>query len=109
MEGYVRIGMLHDGKRFYELRMPLDMPCYDSKHHGTPSSFYALLEYDRQIAELVDKTKAQLKELLPDAEDLGEETVDRDHAKAYQKVRQGGIRLLLAFQRAAARLRRMAT
>jgi hypothetical protein len=69
MESYVRIGMLYDGRRFYELRCPLDMLSYHSRRHGVASSYYALMDFDRHLAENVNRTKSALAPLLSAALD----------------------------------------
>jgi hypothetical protein len=98
MEGYVRIGMLYDGRRFYELRCPLDMPSYQSRRHGLASSYYALIDFDRRIGENVASTKAELAALLPSMveEEIGWVT----NPIAFQRMRQGGLARLLGYFRA---------
>jgi hypothetical protein len=98
MEGYVRIGMLYDGRHFYELRCPLDMPSYHSRRHGLASSYYALIELDRRTAENVENAKSSLVAILPS--EVDEEIAWVGNPAAFQRMRQGGLARLLDYFRA---------
>jgi hypothetical protein len=94
MEGYVRIGMLYDGRRFYELRCPLNMPSYHTRRHQIESSYYALIDLDRRISENVDRTKAALSILLP--AEVQADIAWVTNPIAFQRMKQGGLGRLLA-------------
>lgn len=97
MEGYVRIGMLYDGQRFFELRCPLDMPSYHTRRHRIESSYYALIDLDQQTAKNVEKTKAALAVLLPS--EVEEDIAWVTNPIAFQRMKQGGLgRLLTHFR-----------
>jgi hypothetical protein len=95
MEGYVRIGMLYDGRCFYELRCPLDMPSYHSRRHGLASSYCEVIDLDRRIAENVEQTKTALVAELPS--EVDEEIAWVMNPNAFQRMRQGGLTRLLDY------------
>jgi hypothetical protein len=93
MQGYVRIGMLYDGRRFYELRCPLNMPSYHTRRHRIESSYYALIDLDHRISENVEKTKAALPTLLPSQ--VQEDIAWVTNTIVFQRMKQGGLGRLL--------------
>jgi hypothetical protein len=86
--------MLYDGQdRFFELRLPLDLPNYHTRRHGLPSSFYDLTRAQSEIDLLAQHTKTRVRELVPDV--LPEELEWLNNSPAWDRVRQGGLRSLL--------------
>jgi hypothetical protein len=93
-EGYIRIAMLYDeDDRFFELRLPLDMPNWRTRRHGLPSSYYDLITAQREIDNLTKDTKGHVRALLPHA--LPEQLEWLNDSAAWTRAQHGELRLLL--------------
>jgi hypothetical protein len=59
--------MLRDSDgRFFELRLPLDMPSYRTPRHKLPSSFYDLGRMQADIDALLERAKLEIQEIPPE-------------------------------------------
>ena len=90
-EGVLRIGMLYDGARHYELRLPLEMPNYRSRRHGWRSSFFEVVRLQQESDALLERAKAEVRGALPEIEELA--WVQND--AAWSRARHGGLRGIL--------------
>jgi hypothetical protein len=81
--GATRIGMMWDGQRAVELRLPDDAPTAHTRRHGLPSSWGDVDDLVAKRAKLLDDVKGLIRpwfQVVP---------------AGYAEMRQGGLRRLL--------------